>query len=273
MKSQIAPFAANHQAPIFDHQPRTIRRAVDTMLLAVCALFICGSAVPAHAGRNHAHVVLGVRPKGDCEPDNQTAYAYLIGKAKSRKNLWVAATEGPNENSIQGNAGYGHAHHHSRNNCDLQSQDSDVGAAALPAPVRLGWPGTSLFVHETWLPNPAGDEITVSLTPDSFLQVDLNQLTPTNPLSVRADLDADGGIAGSIILSAWMDDNHMPHVETNLTGVFEGSQFALVPYENGVVSLQLLGPQSWTVPGQVETFDTEIESAIEGVSDIGPNAQ
>lgn len=56
--------------------------------------------------------------------------------------------------------------------------------------------------------------------------------------------------------------NPTPHVVANLTGVFEGKAYNLVPHSNGVISLQFTEPLSWTVPGHVDSFYSSVRGSI-----------
>jgi hypothetical protein len=173
-------------------------------------------------------------------------------------------------NYTYGNAGSGHAHHHSgtclsfglaANDNQSDSKDARLGTETPPPP-KLGSNGTSQYIKQTWLRNAAAGKIDVAWSPDSFLQVDPSELTPGSRLVSRASLAAHG-LAGTIELSAQMDNHRKPKIETHFSGIFKGMKFQLVPHPNGVVSLEFRQPLTWTVPGNAETFDIALDASID----------
>lgn len=237
--------------------------------LALCAVVVLGSTTSAVAGIMHATAKLGSNVQRSIAGHNGAAHADvgdIFTVCRAHEELGY--------NYIDCADGRGHAHHHKglfnrylpADNQDDNSENL-LPNAALPTPMP-GSPGTSLYVLQTWLPNASGNEITVTWSPDSFLQVDLSELTPGNSLASLAILTADGGLVGSVELSAWLDDRLGPQIATRLTGIFGGLAFELGQLSPGIVSLQFRQPLTWTVPGEAETFDIALDGSINGVLNV-----
>jgi len=73
----------------------------------------------------------------------------------------------------------------------------------------------------------------------------------------------DGGLAGTVELSAWLDRKGVPQTRTRLTGIFKDVKFELVSHPGKIVSLQFRQPLVWTVAGKVDTFDTALDGWID----------
>ena len=216
----------------------------------------------------HARSTLGLDIKSRCAGESGVAEAILKGRL--RKSLYSVSHEERSVNYNYGNAGSGHAHHHDGTFCVTSGflPFSDVVDETPPPPPEIGSPGTSQYIFQSWLPNAADTEITVAWSPRNFLQVDLSQLIPGVPLASRASLAADGGLFGSVELLALLDEHLITHIDTRLTGIFDGLSYELASHPSGVVSLQFRQPLIWIVPGDAETFDISLDGSIDGVVDV-----
>jgi hypothetical protein len=226
------------------------------------------NVAPALAGTNHAQSTIFLPPatRSVCARDSEVAEAVLTFGNRNR-----VSHEERFLNYTYGKVGFGHAHHHS-GICvgaglaagDDKTDSKDAGHAdETPPPPILGSKGTSQYIKQTWVPNAAGKKIQVTWTPDSFLQVDPSELTPGSRLVSRASLAADGGLAGTVELSARLNKKGKPQIDTQLTGIFKRAKFELVSHPGGIVSLQFRQPLTWTVRGTAETFDIALEGSID----------
>jgi hypothetical protein len=261
--------AVNHQPTTINQKERRMKRYV-TALAVLGAFVLLGSCLPAFAGNDTLHaqsqIIKLLKIRSACSPIYGAADANVSGKLFGLGKLrYRYSHEQLYYNYTYGNDGSGIAEHLKYPAICVvinSLQDSADDAGTNPPIPKLGSAGTSQYLAQTWLPNDAGDQITVTWNPDNFLQVDMTELTAANPLSSRASLTADGGLFGSVELMAWIDDESKPHVGANLTGVFEGMEYDLVPHSNGVVSLHFKQPLSWTVPGRTDTFYVSLQGSI-----------
>lgn len=237
----------------------------------LAAAIIFGNVPSAVADKNHAQSTIFPLTVSTCVPNCQVAHAVLVAGNKYR-----VSHEECGNNYTYGNAGIGHGHHHKNNICistarvpgDDRPDSKDVHRVTeTPPPPIVGSKGTSQYIKQTWLPNAAGKKIEVAWTPDSFLQVDPSELTPGSRLVSRASLTADGGLAGTVELSARLNKKGRPQIDTHLTGIFKRVKFEFVSHPGGIVSLQFRQPLTWTVRDKAETFDIALEASI----DVGPN--
>jgi hypothetical protein len=235
------------------------------IVLLLTGAFSLGNTT-AEAGYNHARAVIGLGVSSQLKTDSQAADAQRHQVTKYRY-----AHEELGNNYTYGNAGSGHAHHHT-NLLGLVSVGNEQKAASdqqpKNPPPRPGSRGSSQYVKQTWVPN-GREKMDVAWSPDSFLQIDLTELSRNNIITSRASLAADGGLAGSVELSAWLDEKGMPQTNTRLSGIFKDAKSELVSHPGKIVSLHFRQPLSWTVPGTAETFD----SALDGSIDIETRAQ
>lgn len=227
-----------------------------------------GNVTSAVAGTMHAQSTILPKSQSRCAGESGAADASVTLKIL-RKTYYRVSHEELYSNYTYGNAGNGHAHHHSgtclsfgRPAGDDGVDSNDVNPAETPPPPILGSQGTSQFIKQTWLPNALPNLIDVAWTPDSFLQVDPSELTFGSRIVSRASLSAPFGLAGTVELSAVLDKSLAPRIDTKLTGIFTGLNFELVSHLSGVISLQFQQPLRWTVPGTAETFDIALEASI-----------
>jgi hypothetical protein len=216
----------------------------------------------------HAQSTIFPISKSVCAPawPNSSAHAEVkIGKKYrvSHEELYY--------NYTYGNAGSGHAHYHSGGCVSFGSavpQPTFDPPFDPPLPV-MGSEGTSQYIAQTWVPNNTNDQITVTWLPDSFLQIDLDDLSSDKPLISSASLTADGGLTGTIELSALFNlATGEADIKANLTGVFQPLSYRLTPYSNNnVIALQLTSPATWIVQADPKTFDIELSGTIDGVSE------
>lgn len=234
----------------------TIPCKIKLPILLAAALIAAGSAPRAAAGLQHARSIVQIK--------NVTSYALENGIAEATAQVASAKRVSHEETGLNytyGNAGVGHAHHHALFNARAAATATGpVGRKVRPP--RLGAPGTSQHVVQTWRPDAARRKITVAWEPMSFLQVDPAEVKPGHSITSSASLAADGGLSGSVALTASVDAKGAPHFSTRLAGAFRGSKVSLVRHANGVVSLQLRRAPSWTVPGVPASFDVELEGSI-----------
>jgi hypothetical protein len=235
--------------------------------LVLVGTLMLGNAASAIAGTNHARSVIGLGVSEQRGFNNAPAHAERRQGSKYR-----VTHEAIGNNYTYGNAGSGHAHHHSGSfnhsgglllRWDLGEQENSERQRTEIAPPVPGSRGTSQYIRQTWLPNTAGDKIVVALSEDSFLQVDTSELTPGSRLVSRARLTAEGGLAGTVEISAWLDKKRKPQIDTQFTGIFRGLKFELVSHPGGVVTLQFRQPATWTVPGKAETFDIALDASVD----------
>jgi hypothetical protein len=233
--------------------------------LALVSTFIFGNAASAIAGTNHAKAVIGLGVNDNRGFNDAPAHAERHQGSKYR-----VVDERIGSNSNYGNAGSGHAHHHSgpfhhsSGSMRLGPGEQEDPNRTRPeiAPPVLGSQGSSQYIKQTWLPNAAGNKMDVAWSPDSFLQVDPSELAPGEQLISRASLAAPG-LVGSVEMTARLDNKRKPQIDTRLTGIFKGLKFELVTHPNGVISLQFRQPLAWTVPGKVTTFDIALDASID----------
>lgn len=235
--------------------------------VSILAVAITFSNVPfGVADTMHARSLVFPKDKSVCAGGAGVAHsAVTVG------NRYRVSHEELYSNYTYGNAGSGHAHHHS-GTClsfgrvagedKLDAKDERPEDETPPPPI-LGSKGTSQYIKQTWRPNAAGKKMEVAWTPDSFLQVDPSELTPGSRLVSRASLTTDGGLAGTVELSARLNKKGRPQIDTHLTGIFKRVKFELVSHTGGVVSLQFRQPLTWTVRGRAETFDIALEASID----------
>ncbi|MEN3334142.1 MAG: hypothetical protein V7641_3507 [Blastocatellia bacterium] len=230
-----------------------------TSLVLLGVVVLCVSA-PATAGVMHARAVIGLGVSAQFAPHGGVAHAERHQGSKYR----IAHEEFGN-NYTYGNAGSGHAHHHSglARSSDGGSQESDNREAPATKPPVPGSRGTSQYVKQTWLPNASGDKIEITWTSDSFLQIDPSEITPGGQVVSRASITASGGLNGTVEISARLKRGQKPQIVTQLTGIFRGVKFELVSHPGGVVSLQFRQPLKWAVRGNAETFDIALDASID----------
>lgn len=228
--------------------------------LVLLGAVMLGVSAPATAGPMHARAVIGLGVSEQFAPHGGVAHAERHQGSKYR----VAHEEFGN-NYTYGNAGSGHAHHHSGLNrsSEGESQESDNREARATKPPVLGSRGTSQYVKQTWIPNAYSDQIEITWTPDSFLQIDPSEIRPGGQVICRASITASGDLNGTVEISARRNRGQKPKIDTQLTGVFRGVKFELVSHPNGVVSLQFRQPLKWAVKGNGETFDIALEASID----------
>jgi hypothetical protein len=235
--------------------------------LMLVGTLMLGNAAFAVAGTNHAKAVIGLGIQERRGFHDAPAHAERHQGSKYRV---VHEEIGYNYN--YGNAGSGHAHHHSGSfnhsggllmNWNLGEQENSERQRTETPPPVPGLQGTSQYIKQTWLPNSTGDKIVVVWTEGSFLQVDTSELSPGTRLVSRASLTAEGSLAGTVEISARLDNERKPQIDTQLTGIFKGLKFDLVSHPGGVVTLQFRQPPTWTVPGKVETFDISLDASVD----------
>jgi hypothetical protein len=219
--------------------------------------FLLGNVPLADAGYNHCRAVIGLGVMSRLTGDSNPAHC-----ERHQGSKYCIAHEEQGNNYINCNAGSGHAHHHSNIFGRPSEGNPKAAAAARTAPPRPGSRGTSQYIQQTWLGSRAGDKIDVAWAPQSFLQVDLTELKRGQIISARASMATHGGLAGAVELAAWLDEKGKPSTQTRLTGVFQDVKFELVSHPNRIVSLQFRQPLTWSVPGNAETFDSELEGSI-----------
>ena len=274
MKSQSNlsnPQTVNPQPSNINRKENRWKKLLASALATLGGVLFLGIGTPAFANTDSLHaqsqILKLIKLKSRCAPITGVAEADVSGRLFGLGKLrYRNSHEELYYNYTYGNDGSGVAEHlkppaYCVSTGSPQLPDDDPGSNP-PLPPKLGSAGTSQYVAQTWLPNDAGDKITVTWSADNFLQVDMTELTPGNPLSVSASIHADGGLFGSVELTAWMDDQSQPHIGTILRGVFEGMPFDLVNHPNGVVSLQFKQPLAWTVPGQVDTFFVSLQGSV-----------
>lgn len=225
-------------------------------LSSLAVALLLGSASSADAGAMHARSVIGLGVHSQTASHNGVAHAERHQGSKYR-----ISHEELGNNYTYGNAGNGHAHHHSTPFMAPPNQGSSEGQILQEPPV-LGSRGTSQYLRQTWRPNAAGNGFDVTWDPKNFLQVDPAELTLGGRLVSSGSLTAPG-LTATVELSAQLDEKGNPKIETKLTGAFQGMRFALVTHPNGVVSLQFQQPLAWTFPGTDDTFDLAIEGTID----------
>jgi hypothetical protein len=230
------------------------------MLVAVAlgGALMLGNSAPAPAGQQHAEsFIYGNLFCSNYAPENGVAECTASGGP-----LWNKSHEQYGNNYIYGNAGTGHAHHHGSWSPGRKREPIGTQVARL-API-LGSPGTSEYLFQTWVPNANRTKMIVTWSPKSFLQVDPSQLSAAQrSVSSRASIAANGGLRGSVELSAALDARKQPQTRTRLTGAFKGLPFDLVKHPGGVVSLQFRGPVRWTVRAVPASFDIALDGAVD----------
>lgn len=226
------------------------------IVLLFAGAFALGSAT-ADAGYNHARAVIGLGVSSQLTSDNTAAHA-----ERHQGSKYCIAHEQIGYNYIHCNAGSGHAHHHSTI-FGLVTTGNQNNTKAAEAPPRAGSRGSVQYVKQTWLPNSAADKIDVAWSPESFLQIDLTELTRNSIITSRATLATDGGLSGAVELSAWLDEKGKPQTDTRLSGIFKDAKFELVNHPGKAVSLHFRQPLSWTVPGKSDTFDSALEGSVQ----------
>ena len=229
-------------------------KALGLPLLA--GALLVGNASPADAGAMHARSIIGLGVTGQTASHNGVAHAERHQGSKYR-----ISHEELGNNYTYGNAGNGHAHHHSTPFFAPPNQGSSESQASQEPPV-LGSRGTSQYLRQTWRANARGDGFDVAWDPKNFLQVDPAELIPGGRLVSSASLTAPG-LTGTVELSAQLDEKGNPKIETKLAGDFQGLRAEVVTHPNGVVSLQFRQPLAWTFPGTDDTFDLAIEGTID----------
>ena len=272
MKTQAIlsnPQTADLQTTIINRKQNRRKKFLAAAVATLGGVLLLGTGTPAFAGNDTLHAQSQIykllKLKSVCSPVYGVAEADVSGKFLGLGKLrYRNSHEELYYNYTYGNDGSGIAEHLKYPAyCISHGSVDDDGAGTNPTlPPKLGSPGTSQYLAQTWVPNDAGDHITVTWNPANFLQVDMTELTAANPLSVRASINADGGLYGSVELTAWIDDQSQPHIGTNFTGVFDGMPFDLVNHSNGVVTLQFKQPLAWTVPGQVDNFYVSIQGSV-----------
>jgi hypothetical protein len=250
----------------------TVLKKFSTAAVGANVAIMALNPLVAIAGNLHAQSTIGLVSKSRCAPawPNSSAHAEVkIGKKYrvSHEELYY--------NYTYGNAGTGHAHYHpgtcvSFGSADLQPP-FDPPSFDPPLPV-MGSEGTSQYIGQTWVPNSTNDQITVTWLPESFLQIDLDDLSSDKPLISSASLTADGGLTGTIELSALLNlATGEADIKANLTGVFQPLSYRLTPLtpysNNNVIALQLTSPATWIVQADPNTFDIELSGTIDGVSE------
>jgi len=230
----------------------------------VIALLLGNLAVLA--GTMHAKSVIGLGVNNNRGFNDAPAHAERHQGSKYR-----ITHEEWGSNYTYGNAGSGHAHHHSgpfhhSSRFSSPSGPSEQDRANSPKPETpipvVGSRGSSQYIKQTWLQNAAGDKMDVTWVPETFLQIDPTELRPGEQLVSRASLTAPG-LVGALELTAKLDRNRKPVVDTRLTGVFKGLKFEVITHPNGVISLQFTQPLAWSVPGKAQTFDVALDASIE----------
>ncbi len=246
---------------------RTCTSIFKYWLLGVSAAALTlASAVPAMATRNHARCIL-YTPWHDINTctDSGTPADINVSDWRGSTHYWCHAHEEKYSNyCIPGYGSSCHASHHRSWPCinSPDQPDPDGASSGPPNPPRPGAPGTTGYLWETWIPNQQGDQVVVSLDKTSFLQIDLNELSSTNPQVIsRADLSATGGLAGSVILTGFFDDNQQPQVRLSLTGAFEKLRTTMTNNANGTVVVKFVNQPSWTLPYNEDEFETELEGS------------
>lgn len=220
----------------------------------------------AIAGSLHARSTIGLTSDSDCKPALPGNAAHAVVQKGSKYRV---SHEELYYNYITGNAGTGHAHHHTLSgNCTFSFGSAVPQPTSDPPLPVMGSEGTSQYIEQTWVPNSTNDQITVTWLPTSFLQIDLDDLSSDKPLISSGSLTADGGLTGTIELSALFNlATGKADIKANLTGVFEPLSYTLTPYSNNVIALQLTSPATWTVAADPNTFDIELSGTIDGVSE------
>ncbi|HEX2061026.1 MAG TPA: hypothetical protein VHK90_09820 [Thermoanaerobaculia bacterium] len=221
--------------------------------------FVLGIATSAGAGVMHARAVIGLGVS------SQTAGHYGVAHAERHQgSKYRIVHEELGYNYNYGNAGSGHAHHHSGSPFapEAEEQTGEHGRRAEVKPPVPGSPGTAQLLRQTWLPDREREAVVVSWLSDSFLQVDPSDVTPSHPAICNGSLTAEGGLQGSVELSARLDADRRIRIEVKTTGVFSGVKYELVTHPNGVVSLHFREPLEWIVPGQQEDFEISLDGAI-----------
>jgi len=226
--------------------------------VCICVLSIFYN-VPANAGFMHARSVIGLGVSAQFASEGGIAHAERHQGSKYR----VSHEEFGN-NYTYGNAGTGHAHHHS-GLFRTSGEDKDItpGVQKPTKPPKEGSPGTSQYIKQTWLPNASG-LIEVTWTPDSFLQIDPSDIALNARIVTRATISAGERLSGSVELIARRTQGRKPAVDTRLTGIFKNVKFEVVTHPNGVISLRFKQPLRWTVKAKPDTFDIALEGSIEG---------
>lgn len=230
-----------------------------SLILLVAVVF--GVATPATAGEMHARSSIGLFSREQFAPHNGVAHSDL----RRPNNRYRIAHEQLGYNYTTGNAGSGHCHHHSgspRPSGD-KSQESDGRLIPPRHPPVPGSRGTLQHIRQYWLPN--GENIEISWTRDSFLQIDPSEipLLLGGRIVSRASLTTASDVNGTVELSVRINRFRQPQVETRLTGVFRTARFELITHPNGVISLQFRQPLEWVVRGNAENFDISLDASIE----------
>lgn len=238
-----------------------------TWLKSFISFILLGAVVlgvPTHtmAGNMHASAIIGLGIS------SRTASHHGVAHAERRQgSKYRVAHEELGYNYTYGNAGSGHCHHHAgspRPSGD-ESQEGDIREIPvrdLPVPI-LGSRGTSQSITQYWL--PYGENIEISWTRDSFLQIDPSEipLLLGGQIVSRGSITLSSGLHGTVELSVRLNRFRQPQVETRLTGVFKRARFELVTHPNGVISLQFRQPLKWIVRSTVENFDISLDASIE----------
>jgi len=208
--------------------------------------------LPAHAGHNHARCIVNFQTANSLVADPGPADAVV-----SKKNKYCHAHEEPGVNYIVGNAGWGHAHHHSnamtqagtgeaQDDPDLSTDDPN-----LPDPL--------LNLQQTWTPDGNGN-IVVAWSGDSYLKLDTSQLTGNKMTTTTAKLEG-ARLNGLIELTAWKDEGGAVHSVIHREGVFVNVPYNLAT-QGALLVLTFPNPPNWTVPGQQDSFDIAIEGGF-----------
>jgi hypothetical protein len=230
---------------------------------SVTGLLILGGAVmatvsSAQAGYNHARCIIGLGISSQLSGDPNAADCQRNQGSKNR-----VAHESPGNNYTYGNAGSGHAHHHTT--IFGPSELHTIGATEgkpMPPP-KAGAKGTSQYIGQTWVAGGQQDTIVVSLTPDTFLQVDTTKLQPNETVTSGMSVSAGRVVDGTIELSAGRNGDGPPTTYVRATGALENASYTLVTDRRGrIVTLQFKTLPTWTVAGDVDTFDGELTGSI-----------
>lgn len=244
-------------------------KRIATLALAIAVAF---TYVPsAFAGLMHARAIIGL--------GIHTQYAGHYGVAHAERHQgskYRVAHEQLGYNYTYGNAGSGHADHHGGSPFapeDDHADEPDVNRSRrpFPPPPVPGSDGTSQLVQQTWVPDREGETVHVAWLKDSFLQVDPSDVTPSHPAICSASLTAQGGLNGTVELSATLGSDRKPVIAVRVSGVFEGVKYELVTHPNGAVSLHFREPLEWDVKGTEEGFEISLDGEIRTKENEGPS--
>jgi hypothetical protein len=246
--------------PSNSHPNPFVTSLLKSVALLVIGALVLASASSANAGLMHARAVIGLGVSAQYAGEGGVAHAERHQGSKYR----IAHEEFGN-NYTYGNAGNGHAHHHSglfRSSSDA-GQDKTNQLESTISPPAPGSRATSQYVKQTWLPTSGGTEIKVSWTPNSFLQIDPSEMSPGRKIVSRVSITAAGGLTGTVELWGRLDGHKKPQIDARLTGIFKNIKFKLVTHPNGVVSVQFSQPVTWTVRGNAAKFDIALDGSID----------